>query len=219
MKTDTELKKDNTQTHTCCPKCGCVHVGDCKFQLKENEWLPINQKQLPSDRLICEWKHPEYGVITGSLIWDGGKLESEKSWWVFPVGGAEADISLDEFTHYRKIYKPVPDRPTPVVQAKTAEEILEDRLSSEYVISARAKRIAIECMHAYHAQFTPSAKSVEVEEAKTGRTRLECPNCGSDIEQADTISRLRGDMEWIAKFCNDPACKRLAKEALKEKES
>ena len=69
---------------------------------EEQPWIEISENNLPSDLLICEWLHPEYGIIKGNLIWDGGKLESEKSWWIFPVGGADADIALSEFTHYRK---------------------------------------------------------------------------------------------------------------------
>jgi hypothetical protein len=70
---------------------------------ENNEWLPIDLENLPSHQLICEWKHPEYGIVIGNIVKYGGRLESEQSLWIFPVGGLDADIALSEFTHYRKI--------------------------------------------------------------------------------------------------------------------
>lgn len=58
------------------------------------------------------------------------------------------------------------DRPTPPVETKTAEEIL-DELSPNRPWSkdGGTDKMIVKAIHAYHAQFTPSAKSVEVEEA------------------------------------------------------
>jgi hypothetical protein len=63
------------------------------------------------------------------------------------------------------------DRPTPPVEAKTAEEILVEVVGMDLeTLHADGGKIyyenALDAMHAYHAQFTSSAKSVEVEEAE-----------------------------------------------------
>lgn len=67
----------------------------------DKDWILIDMNNLPHPNVVRKWKHPEYGIIKGSLVWDGGKYESEKAWWVFPDGGQEADIWLNEFTHYK----------------------------------------------------------------------------------------------------------------------
>jgi hypothetical protein len=86
---------------------------------ENNEWLPIDLENLPSHQLICEWKHPEYGIVIGNIVKYGGRLESEQSLWIFPVGGLDADIALSEFTHYRKIKRA---QPLPVVADREGEK-------------------------------------------------------------------------------------------------
>ena len=88
------------------------------------EWMPIDLNNLPSELLICEWKHPEYGIITGNIItYSGERPDYKESKWIFPEGGDQADIWLNEFTHYRKfLSKAKVDRP----EAKTAEEISQN---------------------------------------------------------------------------------------------
>lgn len=74
-----------------------------KNENKQPEWVNITPDNLPPHLQVCEWLHPEYGVIIGNIVKYGGKLESEQSLWIFPVGGCEADIVLSEFAHFRKV--------------------------------------------------------------------------------------------------------------------
>ena len=72
------------------------------MEKQKNDWMPIHHDaRLPSDHLIVEWKHPDYGTIKGSII--GGE---DKSLWVLPADGVSPEIWLGEFTGYRKIIKP-----------------------------------------------------------------------------------------------------------------
>lgn len=72
------------------------------------EWIPVDMNNLPPELQIVEWKHPEYGIIKGSLVIyhpnfrDGN---ASTSYWVFPDPesmGHSADIWVEEFTHYRR---------------------------------------------------------------------------------------------------------------------
>jgi hypothetical protein len=100
---------------------------------KENktEWIPINpdESNLPNDLLICDWKHPEYGIIKGNLVRYGSRLESEQAWWIFPVGGSEADIALSEFTHYRKRLPVAHPSPLPESVEEFAERLAHANFS------------------------------------------------------------------------------------------
>jgi len=87
------------------------------------KWIEITESSLPSELLICEWKHPEYGIVEGNVVVyspdrDNGFKESK---WIYPSDGS-ADIALDEFTHYRKFPKKVKE------EAKTGER--------EYILCA-----------------------------------------------------------------------------------
>lgn len=74
----------------------------------DETFIRIDFNNLPLDRLICEWMHPEYGIIKGNLVWTGGDNYGKgASWYIYPYPDpvSQADISLSEFTHYRKIVK------------------------------------------------------------------------------------------------------------------
>lgn len=131
------------------------------------------------------------------------------------------------------------DRPTPAVGTKTAEE-----LANEYAENLDPNSTGKQMMDAYkaflagyHAQFTSSAKSGEVEEADLAEAAVRGFNdrLGTDKDgayfhgfydgsnwqqqkQAETISRLRGALAQILAYEYLPSISTpfdLAKEALK----
>jgi hypothetical protein len=124
---------------------------------ENNEWLPID----------FEWKHPEYGIVIGNIVKYGGRLESEQSLWIFPVGGLDADIALSEFTHYRKI-KPTADGDG---EKNTAEEILSPIWNGWRINGKSFRDCALEAMEEY-AQWAIAAERFRIvgiiEEATTG---------------------------------------------------
>jgi hypothetical protein len=74
--------------------------------LKKNDWIKINEDELPSQQLICEWLHKELGIINGSLIRSDSNLPlSKQAWWVLPSDGCSAELWIGDFTHWRKIKK------------------------------------------------------------------------------------------------------------------
>lgn len=74
-----------------------------KTKFTPKKWLPITEAT-ENLEAIYEWKHPEYGIIKGSIIGGdripgtGGKV----SLWILPDDGRSAEIWLGEFTGYRK---------------------------------------------------------------------------------------------------------------------
>jgi hypothetical protein len=74
------------------------------------EWVEIDFSNLPQENIIYEFKHPEYGTIVGSIFTDYGDRTNgyKTSKWVYPepVPVSQADIWLNEFTHYRKQLTP-----------------------------------------------------------------------------------------------------------------
>lgn len=73
-----------------------------------SDWIPIDFNKLPPELLIMDWKHPEYGIITGSMViyhptYRHG--DNSTSYWIFPDPDTmehSADIWIEEFTHYRR---------------------------------------------------------------------------------------------------------------------
>lgn len=94
-------------------------------ELERGEWLAIDKTTEPKQMLICEFEHPEYGIIEGYAVRYGGRLESEQSYWVCPSDGRSADIWLYEFTQYRK-FKSYADQ-----EVKKAVEIPGDPFNDE----------------------------------------------------------------------------------------
>lgn len=101
-----------------------------KNENKQPEWVNITPDNLPPHLQVCEWLHPEYGGIIGNIVKYGGKLESEQSLWIFPVGGCEADIALSEFTHFRKVIQQTPSSP----ESKEVESVEKAAKEHAYVI-------------------------------------------------------------------------------------
>lgn len=140
-------------------------------ETKVNDWIKIESNNLPSDLLICEWKHPKYGIIEGNMVWYGGRLLSEQSWWIFPTGGSEGDIALSEFTHYRKpVQKPKTDHSIEESpeEAKLFEQILKGNNQSA-LWSEKAKELIypLLIMRANHQKEVDKAKQqwISVSEA------------------------------------------------------
>lgn len=66
-------------------------------------WVKITDTAKLKDNVIAEWKHPEFGIIRGSIVmYEGERPDYKKSEWIYPSDGS-ADIWLGEFTHYRNI--------------------------------------------------------------------------------------------------------------------
>lgn len=129
------------------------------------------------------------------------------------------------------------DRPTPPVEVKTAEEILAKQQRSSFG-NYTWERV-IEAMEAYHAQFTPSAKSVEVEESakEASKRYVDTMNlryhrvmpAGADLifqdganwqqqKQAETIRRVELALRKILRTPSKSDCDLIAKEALNPKQ-
>ena len=82
-------------------------LGGGKGHVKVNDWIPLNQEELPQHFLILEFFHPELGTIEGYLIETTTVFNDRRtvSVWVHPSDHS-ADIWVGDFTHYRKLYKP-----------------------------------------------------------------------------------------------------------------
>lgn len=160
-------------------KTGMEHLGPIKDSYKfageqqptvkqqgevESEWIAIDETKLPSELLICEWQHPEYGIIRGSLVIYGPDRSTgfKETKWIFPDDeGRSADIALSEFTHWRRIKKHQSTLQQPPASSEvTAEEVLisctpKDRYSNTDDI--------LRAMHEYAAPFKSKVAEQEKE--------------------------------------------------------
>lgn len=116
------------------------------------EWMPIDENALPYHLLICQWRHPEYGIIEGSLIRSTPEIpSSHQAWWIMPSDGFSAEIWLGEFTAYRKfIKKPKPIKAEPKESYAASLEAENERLRKalewvEQKLNVPATQICLNC--------------------------------------------------------------------------
>lgn len=72
----------------------------------KNSWISLEINNLPPENRIFEFLHPEYGIIKGSIVrYEGERPGYKESFWVYPEPDpvSQADIWIEEFTHYRRI--------------------------------------------------------------------------------------------------------------------